>query len=124
MHDVAIIGGGVSGCYCAFRLASDSKNPGALALYEASERIGGRLWSAPVAGAKLPAEIGGLFFRANQKMCPLSSSISACPPNPWSSSAQGNLFAVGGCPRPVSGPANFPSTSSRARAQEAPPRFC
>lgn len=67
MRDVAIIGGGVSGCYCAYRLASNAKAPGDIALFEASERIGGRLWSIPVAGAHLPAEIGGMFFRANQK---------------------------------------------------------
>lgn len=67
MRDVAIIGGGVSGCYCAYRLSSDPKASKDVALYEASERIGGRLWSTPVVGAHLPAEIGGMFFRANQK---------------------------------------------------------
>ncbi|ANP47486.1 flavin monoamine oxidase family protein [Candidatus Viadribacter manganicus] len=65
MRDVAIIGGGVSGCYCAYRLSASKHEE--VALYEASERIGGRLWSTPVKGAQLPAEIGGMFFRALQK---------------------------------------------------------
>ncbi len=67
MRDVAIIGGGVSGCYCAYRLSLDPTAPEDVVLYEASERIGGRLWSTPIVGAQLPAEIGGMFFRANQK---------------------------------------------------------
>ncbi|MBL8547897.1 MAG: FAD-dependent oxidoreductase [Hyphomonadaceae bacterium] len=65
MLDVAIIGGGVAGCYCAYRLAAER---GGIALFEGSGRIGGRLWSVPVAGADGPvAEIGGMFFRRNQQ---------------------------------------------------------
>ena len=67
--DVAIVGGGVSGCYCGYRLAradtprasrSDSLS---IALYEASDRIGGRLWSYRF--PELPhvvAELGGMCF--------------------------------------------------------------
>ncbi len=69
MLDVAIIGGGVAGCYCAYRLSrrrsGDASN---IALFEGSGRIGGRLWSVPLArGAGAPAEIGGMFFRSNQQ---------------------------------------------------------
>jgi monoamine oxidase len=60
--DVAIVGGGVAGCYCAYRLARaypDWK----IRLFEASDRIGGRLWSVPLAGAKShPAEMGGMVL--------------------------------------------------------------
>ncbi|MEZ5972711.1 MAG: NAD(P)/FAD-dependent oxidoreductase [Hyphomonadaceae bacterium] len=63
MLDVAIIGGGIAGCYCADRLVTQG---GSVALFEASGRIGGRLWSAPLAGGGL-AEIGGMFFRDNHR---------------------------------------------------------
>ncbi len=63
MLDIAVIGGGVSGCYCAYRLAG--RDGRSVALFEGSSRIGGRLWSAPLRGGGL-AEIGGMFFRENQ----------------------------------------------------------
>ena len=64
--DVAIIGGGVSGCYAGYRLlTADPAIPGlhSVALYEASDRIGGRLWSYRF--PELPnqvAEMGGMCF--------------------------------------------------------------
>ncbi len=75
--DVAIVGGGVSGCYAAYRLLTadptlpDLKNMRnlsgrdalSIALYEASDRIGGRLWSYRF--RELPnqvAEMGGMCF--------------------------------------------------------------
>lgn len=68
MLDVAIIGGGVAGCYCAYRLSADGPAHGQIALFEASGRIGGRLWSVPLADASgAVAEIGGMFFRSNQR---------------------------------------------------------
>lgn len=73
MLDVAVIGGGVAGCYCAYRLAA----PGgpSVALFEASGRICGRLWSAPLRGGGF-AEIGGMFFRENQRnVCALIGQL-------------------------------------------------
>ncbi len=75
--DVAIIGGGVSGCYAAYRLlTADPELPRlqdlrkasgrdslSVALYEASDRIGGRLCSYRF--PELPnqvAEMGGIAF--------------------------------------------------------------
>jgi hypothetical protein len=75
--DVAIIGGGVSGCYAGYRLLtadpaiSKLKNmltasggdALSVAIYEASDRIGGRLWSYRF--PDLPnqvAEMGGMCF--------------------------------------------------------------
>lgn len=46
--DVAVIGGGVAGTYCAWRLATSGPAAPSVALFEASERIGGRLWSQAV----------------------------------------------------------------------------
>jgi hypothetical protein len=75
--DVAIIGGGVSGCYTAYRLLkadpelrplqnmrkASGRDSLSIALYEASDRIGGRLWSYRF--PELPdqvAEMGGVAF--------------------------------------------------------------
>jgi lysine 2-monooxygenase len=75
--DVAIIGGGVSGCYAAYRLLradpelrplqdlrmASGRDSLSVALYEASDRIGGRLWSYRF--PDLPdqvAEMGGVAF--------------------------------------------------------------
>src|SRR5215213_7354268 len=58
--DVAIIGGGVSGVYSAWRLLTDGKVK-RVAVFEASDRIGGRLLSVPA--PKIPnmvAELGGM----------------------------------------------------------------
>lgn len=60
---VAIVGGGVSGCYCAYRLAQAHPD-WEIQLFEASDRIGGRLWSVPLKGVKglPPAELGGMHI--------------------------------------------------------------
>ena len=58
--DVAVVGAGVSGTYTAWRLAQAGKK---VALFEASQRIGGRLFSAQPKGMPhLRAELGGMRF--------------------------------------------------------------
>jgi lysine 2-monooxygenase len=60
--DVAIVGGGVAGCYSAYRLARD--RPGEkIHLFEMSDRIGGRIWSVPIENFSAPAEIGAMYFK-------------------------------------------------------------
>jgi len=49
--DVAIVGGGVAGAYCGWRLTSDKPDL-KVALYEYGQRIGGRLFSATLPGAR------------------------------------------------------------------------
>jgi hypothetical protein len=79
--DVAIVGGGVSGAYCAWRLAQEEAASSAIlrasgvsgapsvALFEASDRIGGRLWSfEPPGMPHLRAELGGMRIPTNQKL--------------------------------------------------------
>ncbi|MFT3728990.1 MAG: NAD(P)/FAD-dependent oxidoreductase [Terricaulis sp.] len=61
--DVAVVGAGIAGCYSAYRLAG--AGVGAIDIYEASDRVGGRLWSLPVEGAA-PIELGGMFFSSLQ----------------------------------------------------------
>ena len=75
--DVAIVGGGVSGCYCGYRLlTADPAIPTlremlkasrretlSVALFEASDRIGGRLWSYRFPETpSLVADMGGMGF--------------------------------------------------------------
>ena len=65
--DVAIVGGGVTGCYCAYRLARS--NPSLrVCLFEQSKRIGGRLWSVGTSDpGGLTLELGGMVFTDTQK---------------------------------------------------------
>ena len=73
--DVAIVGGGVSGCYCGYRLLTadpaipalqdirraSGRNSLSVALFEASDRIGGRLWSYRFPETpSLVADMGGM----------------------------------------------------------------
>jgi lysine 2-monooxygenase len=77
--DIAVVGGGVSGCYTAWRLQTLSKDQLApnspllplfagkqrlrVGLFEYSDRIGGRLWSAALNGMPNEfAEFGGMRF--------------------------------------------------------------
>ena len=82
-YDVAIVGGGVSGIYCAWRLAT--AEPGAserlgswtrrsgklrVVVFEGSERIGGRLLSARPPGFSdvTTCELGGMRYVSSQKL--------------------------------------------------------
>lgn len=76
--DVAIVGAGVSGVYCGYRLLSaDAQASPVLAalrqrngsgrldvrVFEWSARVGGRLWSVRLPGLpNVPAEVGGMRF--------------------------------------------------------------
>jgi monoamine oxidase len=66
--DIAIVGGGVSGVYSAWRLKEAF--PGKrIALFEGSDRIGGRLLSLTPPGAPhLRAEMGGMTYFSNQPL--------------------------------------------------------
>lgn len=69
-HDLAIIGGGVSGLYAAWRIARNPP-PGIrdIAVFESSERVGGRLWSVDLRDENaIPAELGGMFFSDAQTL--------------------------------------------------------
>src|ERR1700690_415614 len=60
--DVAIVGGGVAGTYAAWRLASEQPRL-RVALFEMSDRIGGRLRSLAFREApNLVCEAGGMRF--------------------------------------------------------------
>jgi len=60
--DVAIVGGGVSGVYAAWRLRQEQPHL-RIRLFEASDRIGGRLHSVAFPQAPhLIAEVGGMRY--------------------------------------------------------------
>lgn len=61
--DVAVIGGGVSGVYSAWRLQKAQGKKQKIALYEYSDRIGGRLYSRTLPDMpNVVAELGGMRF--------------------------------------------------------------
>lgn len=67
--DVAVIGGGVSGAYSAWRLTESGAPRRRVALFELSDRIGGRLHSVvPDGMPNLRAEVGGMRFLSVQTL--------------------------------------------------------
>lgn len=63
--DFAIIGGGVSGTYCAWRLKKKFPDKNII-LFEYSDRIGGRLLSVEIPGVDVKAELGGMRYNPKQ----------------------------------------------------------
>jgi monoamine oxidase len=69
--DCAIIGGGVSGLYAGWRLRKHGSNRyGNVAVFEMSDRVGGRLlsWLPFGRGTGLRAELGGMRFCEDHKV--------------------------------------------------------
>lgn len=67
--DTAIIGGGVSGLYSAWRLVRSGIDGRSIAVFEGSERTGGRLYSVCLKDEHaIPAELGGMFFSDAQDL--------------------------------------------------------
>lgn len=64
--DVAVVGGGVSGIYCAWRLKQE-RPKWKIALFESSDRIGGRLLSVTPPGMPhVRCELGGMRYTTAQ----------------------------------------------------------
>jgi len=57
--ETAVIGGGISGLYAAWRLAERGDK---VSLFEASTRLGGRLYTVPIPGTRIHAELGAMRF--------------------------------------------------------------
>ncbi len=68
--ETAVVGGGVAGLYCAWRLSQQADpSPGAIAVFEHTNRSGGRLWSEALDQEQaIPAELGGMFFSDAQDL--------------------------------------------------------
>lgn len=66
--NVAIIGAGVSGLYAGWRLVADKKMD-KVAIFEMSNRIGGRLHTVQNFGeTNMPAELGGMRYMKHQEL--------------------------------------------------------
>jgi monoamine oxidase len=63
---LAIIGGGAAGTYVAQRVKS-LRPDWSVALFERTDRIGGRLWSLRVPGLDHPIELGGMRFLTSHR---------------------------------------------------------
>jgi monoamine oxidase len=67
-YDVAVIGGGISGVYTAWRLKSSDPSL-KVAVFEYGNRIGGRLYSYPMPGMPhIKAELGGMRWLESHKI--------------------------------------------------------
>ena len=58
--DIAIIGAGAAGTYCAYRLTQETDQ--SIAVFETNDRVGGRLWSHHWPAADTMVELGGEAF--------------------------------------------------------------
>jgi protoporphyrinogen oxidase len=64
--EIAVVGGGVSGAYSAWRL-QQLKTQAHIGLFEYSDRIGGRLYTATMPGLPhVKAELGGMRYIPGQ----------------------------------------------------------
>lgn len=86
--DVAVIGGGPTGLYTAYRLLTGTAGSKAplgngkprVAVFEATNRLGGRIWSVPAPGAPgLTVEFGGMRFLDTQEIVPRLISALGLP---------------------------------------------
>lgn len=67
-YDVAVIGGGISGVYTAWRLKTEKPDL-KVAVFEYGDRIGGRLYSYPMPGMPhIKAELGGMRWLLSHKI--------------------------------------------------------
>jgi lysine 2-monooxygenase len=65
--DIAVVGGGVSGAYSAWRLQQEKGAKAKIALFEYSDRIGGRLYTITMPGLPhVKAEVGGMRYIPDQ----------------------------------------------------------
>jgi len=67
--DVAVVGGGVSGAYSAWRLQQERGQKQHIGLFEYSDRIGGRLYTITMPGLpNVKAEVGGMRYIPGQHL--------------------------------------------------------
>ena len=65
-YDCAVVGGGVAGLFTAWRLSQQGRR---VALFEGSDRLGGRLLSVQLPGfTDQRAEVGGMRYTSGQRM--------------------------------------------------------
>lgn len=103
--DVAVIGGGPSGVYAAYRILTGTARSGSpvakgsgrggrpsVAVLEATPRLGGRIWSVvPPDAPHLVAEFGGMRFLQTQEIVPRLVNYLRLPFVPFSAGNGNNL---------------------------------
>ncbi len=94
--DLAVVGGGVAGCYVAYRIGR-ARPDWAVGLFEGSERIGGRLLSLrPPETSDVRAELGGMRFRTSQPLiCGIIDEL-ALETRPFGTAHPDNRFFLRG----------------------------
>lgn len=65
---IAIVGGGISGLYTAWRLLQDQEQSYEVHLFEMDSRVGGRIRSEPIPGIPFLAELGAMRFRTRHQI--------------------------------------------------------
>lgn len=95
--DLAIVGGGVAGAYAAYRLRSMHPD-WSISLFEASGRIGGRLFSLipPGGGDGARAELGGMRFREGHRLVSDIVRSLGLDTRPFNTADPGNRFYLRG----------------------------
>lgn len=74
--DYAIVGGGIAGAYCAWRLKGNSKTKNKkIVLFEYSDRIGGRLLTVRLPHDNLKVELGGMRYIPHKDEHPIFASL-------------------------------------------------
>lgn len=106
-YDVAVVGGGVGGAYAAWRLQMGDTSPSSpvpsdptqrsIALFELSDRIGGRLQSiVPPGMENLQAEFGGMGFTSNDALVNALVALFKLPTTPFPHGGASNLLYLRG----------------------------
>jgi monoamine oxidase len=73
MHDVAVVGAGISGLVAAHRLRAEGAD---VVVLEASARVGGRVWTPTVAGVRFEAG-GEAVDRVNETLRAVAGEVGA-----------------------------------------------
>lgn len=106
-YDAVVVGGGAAGTYAAWRLMTGTVSEGSpipqdpadrnIALFELSDRIGGRLESLlPPGMENLRAEFGGMGFTSNDTLVNAMVQQFSLPTGPFPLGGQSNLYYLRG----------------------------
>ncbi len=95
--DTAIVGGGVSGLYSAFRLVEAGMPANQLAVFEATDRIGGRTFSVRMPGAEgIVSEFGGMRYLTSHRIATALIEHLAIPNRGFPMGGPDNLVYIRG----------------------------
>lgn len=96
--DVAIIGGGVTGTYSAWKLSQqENADPQNIHIFEATDRIGGRLYTVFFPEMQnIPVELGGMRFRGSHTRVHQLANTLGLTIVPFASSDSDNLYYLRG----------------------------